>query len=233
MRGLLVRVGIDSACGAWNGPVRRTSGEFVYVPIPESQPQRSRFRTSYKDFLDPTSRLGDRLPARLRSLATHLDPDFAHLTYGDQGQRGARLAHLTRGDLLAFYAGLRSIEGDRSLVYALIGLYVVKEIVRVADVEPEHRGDNAHTRRAEADGADVVVRADAAASGRLERCIPIGEYRDRAYRVRRDLLAAWGDLDITDGYIQRSARLPAFRDALRFYQWFLGHRPHLLVANNP
>jgi hypothetical protein len=32
--------------------------------------------------------------------------------------------------------------------------------------------------------------------------------RGGVYRVRNDLLDAWGGLDIKDGYIQRSAFLP-------------------------
>jgi hypothetical protein len=36
-----------------------------------------------------------------------LDPDFEHLTYGDQGQRAAQIKQkLGPGDLLVFYAGL-------------------------------------------------------------------------------------------------------------------------------
>jgi hypothetical protein len=76
------------------------------------------------------------------------------------------------------------------------------------------------------------VRAKPAVSGRLRRCIPSGEFRDRAYRVRSELLKAWGGLDISDGYIQRSARLPAFRNAAKFYRWFLAQKPELIQGNN-
>jgi len=38
---------------------------------------------------------------------------------------------------------------------------------------------------------DIVVRAKSGVSGRLTQCIPIGEWRDRAYRVRKDLLKTW------------------------------------------
>ena len=92
--------------------------------------------------------------------------------------------------------------------------------------------EKAHTRRQPPSG-DIVVRARSGFSGRLRRCIPIGEFRARAYRVRRDLLREWGDLDVKDGYIQRSARLPEFRDAARFYRWFLPQRPALVAENNP
>jgi hypothetical protein len=67
----------------------------------------------------------------------------------------------------------------------------------------------------------------------LRRRIPIGELRGSIYRVRNDLLEAWGGLDIKDGYIQRSVRLPAFQDAEKFYRWFLAQKPELSAQNNP
>ena len=79
---------------------------------------------------------------------------------------------------------------------------------------------------------DIVVRAMDGVSGRLERCIPIGELRDRAYRVRSDILKAWGGLSVKDGYIQRSVRPPEFLQPERFYRWFLKHEIPLLRRNN-
>jgi hypothetical protein len=57
-------------------------------------------------------------------------------------------------------------------------------------------------------------------SGRFDRCIPIGEWRDNAYRVRPDIEDAWGGLTVKNGYIQRSAVPPEFLDAARFHEWF-------------
>ncbi|MGH8674911.1 MAG: hypothetical protein ACREVG_11440, partial [Burkholderiales bacterium] len=79
---------------------------------------------------------------------------------------------------------------------------------------------------------DLIVRGRSGLSGRLERCLPIGEYRDRAYRVRRDLLDEWGGLSVRDGYLQRSARLPRFLDAPRFLRWMERQQPALIQANN-
>ena len=118
------------------------------------------------------------------------------------------------------------------LVYALIGLYVVEEIVAAIQVPAERWHENAHTRRVPVKD-DIVVRVRTGVSGRLRRCIPIGELRNKSYRVRRDLLEVGGDLDIKDGFIQRSVRLPGFRDADRFYRWFLDQRPEFVSANNP
>jgi len=234
MNGLLVRVGIDSTDGGWNAPMRRSSGEFAYVTITETKPARDDMARRYDEFIPVVARFAEQLPPPLLGLPTHLDPDFDQLTYGDQGQRGKRITSLlTKGDLLAFFAALRPVDTPpRPLIYALIGLYVVAEIVPAKSVPRSRWAENAHTRRMPGDD-DIIVRAKLGVSGRLRRCIPIGELRDQVYRVRKDMLDAWGGLDIKDGYIQRSARLPAFLDAAKFYRWFLAQKPGLVAENNP
>jgi len=233
MNGLLVRVGIDSTDGCWNAPVRTSSGEFAYVTITEAKPFRRGMARRYDEFAPVVERFGESLPQELLGQPTHLDPDFDQLTYGDQGQRGRRIATLGAGDLLAFFAALRPVDAPaRPLVYALIGVYVIEEIVPARTVPQARWAENAHTRRVPGD-TDIVVRARPGVSGRLRRCLPIGELRNKAYRVRNDLLDRWGGLDIKDGYIQRSARLPAFREAEKFYRWFLSQHPGLVAANNP
>jgi hypothetical protein len=233
MNGLLVRVGIDSSDGCWNAPMRLASGEFAYVTITDSKPMRKGLACSYDEFIPVVKRFGIELPQPLTGKNTHLDPDFDYLTYGDQGQRGKRIQSLLKnGDLLAFFAALRPVDGPaRPLIYALNGLYVVDEIVLAKSIPRARWAENAHTRRVPGDG-DIIVRAKPRVSGRLHRCIPIGELRDRVYRVRKDLIQAWGGLDITDGYIQRSVRLPAFRNAAKFYRWFLAQNPKLIQRNN-
>jgi hypothetical protein len=212
MNGLLVRVGIDSTDGCWNAPMRLASGEFAYVTITDAKPQRDGMVRHYDEFIPVAKRFGVEVPLPLLGQPTHLDPDFDQLTYGDQGQRGKRIISLlTPGDLLAFFAGLRPVDGPaRPLIYALIGLYVVAEIVPAKSVPESRWTENAHTRR-EPGGGDIVVRAKPDVSGRLRRCILIGELRDRVYRVRNDLLDAWGGLDIKDG--PRLHRRPPCRAA--------------------
>jgi hypothetical protein len=78
----------------------------------------------------------------------------------------------------------------------------------------------------------LVVRGRPGVSGRLERCLPIGEFRDKAYRVRRDVLKEWDGLSVKDGYLQRSARLPRFLDPERFARWLYSRDPVLLQTNN-
>ena len=233
MKGLLVRVGIDSTDGCWNAPMRLATGEFAYVTITDTKPMRKGLARRYDEFIPVVKRFGEELPLPLMGQTTHLDPDFDYLTYGDQGQRGKRIQSLLiDGDLLAFFAALRPVDGPaRPLIYALIGLYVVEDIVLAKSVPRSSWAENAHTRRVPGHG-DIVVRAKPGVSGRLRRCIPIGELRDRVYRVRKDLLETWGGLDIKDGYIHRSVRLPAFHNAAKFYRWFLAQRPQLIQGNN-
>lgn len=234
-RGILVRVAIDKTAGGWNGPVDPDTNEFVYVPIPEGD-LRPTMRTPYTQMKAALSRFpGATLPAALEDEQMHLDPDFGHLTYGDIGERrGKRIAQLRDGDFLVFYAGLRPTRPTAdALVYALIGFFRVREVVGVLDIPRAQWPENAHTRRIEHRDGDIVVRGHRSASGRLRRCIPFGEYRDRAYRVRSDVLRAWGGLSCRDGYVQRSGVPPKFLDPQKFLRWFDGQRPELLRRNNP
>jgi hypothetical protein len=163
----------------------------------------------------------------------HLDPDFSQLTYGDGGERAKQIrSKLSAGDLIVFYGGLCDPRHGRRLVYAIIGLYVVDEIVSAASVPRLRWHENAHTRRAAPDEGEIVVRARPGVSGRLEQCLPIGGFRERAYRVRPHLLTEWGGLSVRNGYLQRSARLPEFNDARRFYRWFQAQGVPVVPRNN-
>lgn len=236
MNVLLVRVGADQskAGGSWNGPVDGNSGDFAYVSIPETSPVHIGMEKPYNSLTSVLMRFSVQLPPNLRLKHMHLDPDFVHLTYGDQGERAKQLrTNLHANDMIVFYAGLADIRGTAELVYGIIGLFVVQDLILAAKILAHDRDTNAHSRRVLAPGAeDIVVRACPGVSGRLKRCLPIGEYRDRAYRVRRDLLGEWGGLSVRDGYLQRSARLPRFLDPSRFLLWMERQEPVLVHANN-
>ena len=245
MRAVLVRVGIDQAFGGWNAPVDPETHEFVYVPIPDRD-LRPNFATSYASIggavtAFASGRVVDdkacTLPSDLGGREMHLDPDFRWLTYGDTDRRGKGLADFTGGDVVVFYAGLRPCRpggGKRAgkLIYAVIGLYRAAEVVRLATVEEARWQENAHTRRVTHNPDDVIVRATPRTSGRLHRCLPIGGWRDGAYRFFPELLAAWGDLSCKDGFLQRSAVPPTFLDPARFLAWFEGQRPEFIQDNN-
>jgi hypothetical protein len=247
MNAVLVRVGIDHSYGGWNAPADPETGQFVYVPIPEKLDTQfhlgcdRRFREvvpALKQFArDMSSNLDQNLkfPPELLDQPMHLDPDFEYLTYGDVGtRRGSHIRALAEDDLIIFYAGLCPCRPcEHKLIYALVGLFVVKEVLDAADVPPARWVENAHTRKCKRGPADIIVRAKPGVSGRFLRFVSIGEYRDRAYRVRRELLEAWGGLTVADGYIQRSARPPRFLDPLRFRHWLDRQEVTLMQANNP
>jgi len=245
MRATLVRIGVDNAYGHWNAPADPDSGEFVYVPIPENMGTQfhSGSERPYSLALPALRRFASdrgldvrrdlRMPAELEHRVMHLDPDFETLTYGDVGhRRGSNMRSMERGDLIVFYAGLRPTKKlAERLIYALVGLYVVDEVVAAVNVEPARRDENAHTRKLKPGETDIVVRAQAGCSGRFRRFIDIGEFRDRAYRVRPDILDAWGDLSVKNGYLQRSAVPPRFLDPERFMRWFEAQDAELLQLN--
>ncbi len=245
MKALLVRIGVDQAYGAWNAPVD-AQGRFVYVPIPEKRGTRFHpgLEHRYGEVLPALQRFcqehdcdlrGDlRFPQELLQRSMHLDPDFQCLTYGDEGgRRGAGMVNMGEGDLLVFYGSLRPVHRcEHRLIYALMGMYVVHEVVPVGRV-PRHRWhENAHVRKAKRGETDIVVRASPDGSGRFDRCIPVGEWRSGAYRVRRDILDAWGGLSVKDGFIQRSAVLPSFTNPARFLRWLQKQGVRLIRRNN-
>jgi hypothetical protein len=246
MNGLLVRIGVDHSYGKWNAPVDPVSGRFIYLPIPENagtgfHPDLERryeeFVPSLKSFCTDHRRClhNDlRFPAQLLDCSVHLDPDFRHLTYGDDGaRRGTAMKDMAHGDFLAFYAGLRPISPcEHKLVYALIGLYLVDTVIPVASVPQDRWHQNAHTRKSKRGATDIVVTAQRGRSGRLEGCLPIGEWRNGAYRVTQEMLDAWGGLSVKDGYIQRSIVPPRFTDPARFLAWFEHQRGVLVERNN-
>ena len=253
MKAILVRVGVDHVYGHWNAPADPASRHFVYCPIPDSTRQAAGsgrgkyyragcrrdyapYYVAFEQFLREYAPAGMKLPhfpLHLLDCCPHVDPDFEYLTFGDNGERrGSGLKGLRRGDLLVFYAGLRSlIEGQR-LIYALIGLYVVDKVTLARSVPATLHDHNAHTRWTRISKKDIIVWADPRHSGRLLRYILIGEWRDRAYRVRRDILKAWGGLSVKGGYIQRSGVPPRFLDPERFCKWFQRQGAQLVKQNN-
>jgi len=154
---------------------------------------------------------------------------------------GKKLLGFGEDDLVVFYASLNpreniktkdKAESDR-LIYALIGILVVKEIFEVKDIiDPKRFDENAHTRNAKLEPTDIVVRGKKGVSGRFEKYIPIGEKRDNAYRVKKQILDDWGGLSVEDGFIQRSANPPLFADLKRFYGWLKKQNPKLIQVNN-
>lgn len=252
-RAVLVRVGIDLTSGGWIAPVNPSSGEFAYVPIPENEGKAvvPGYERTYDEFKKPCEKLGCPIPFNVTKKFTsvHLDPDFSSLTYGDideiggKRHRGKPLLQLQEDDLLVFYAGLdHSRKKLRlELVYAIIGLYVIKDRPRratdIPDIE-KFRDKNAHTRR-DYKKADIIVSAKPPPlSGRLEKCIPIGERKSNGhYYLNQSLFDEWGGFSHRSRlWLQRSPVLPSFDNAEKFYDWFLKeldkYDNHLVQKNN-
>ena len=163
----------------------------------------------------------------------HLDPDFKYLTYGDNGlRRGRGAASLESGDFIAFYAGLRPTRPYvHRLVYAIIGFYQVEKIEWARNIQDENRDENAHTRKQSIHPNDIIIYANPENSGRLKQCIPIGEYRNKAYRVQNTVLDDWGGLEVKNGYIHRSINPPFFSKPKQFLKWFEKQDPELMHSN--
>jgi Nucleotide modification associated domain 3 len=245
VKALLVRIGVDQAYGGWNAPVD-AEGCFVYVPIPEERGTlfHAGLERRYSEVLpalqhfcgnhDCHLSVDLRFPQELLELPMHLDPDFECLTYGDDGgRRGAGMVNMGERDLLVFYGGMRPVHRcEHKLIYALMGMYVVQEVVPVASVPQERWYENAHVRKVMRGKTDIVVRAKPGVSGRFDRCVPIGEWRSGAYRVRQDVLDAWGGLSVKDGFIQRSVVPPSFNNPAQFLDWLQTQTIQLLPRNN-
>ncbi|MCL5099300.1 MAG: hypothetical protein M1608_17545 [Candidatus Omnitrophica bacterium] len=85
--------------------------------------------------------LGTNPPPHLEEANLHLNPDFDHLTYRDQGERAKQIkVRLNRGDLNVFHAGLRNVQPSPELFYALVGRNAVDAVVS-ASCMPESRWD--------------------------------------------------------------------------------------------
>lgn len=244
MKGALVRVGIDQAYGKWNAPVNSKTNDYIYVPIPENEKTEFKegLETQYKQII--TNLLSFCLKHQVdlytdlkfplnSNEKTHLDPDFDFLTYGDNGiRRGSRIAKMEKGDFIVFYGSFQSINKFQNrLIYALMGIFYIEEIIWTKNTSEKSFKENAHTRKKEISHNDIVVRAIPGVSGRFEKIIPIGEWRDNAYRVTRNLLDEWGGLTVKNGFIQRSAVPPLFVNPNRFLSWLFDQEITTIRSN--
>lgn len=162
----------------------------------------------------------------------HLDPDYDFLSYGDTAVRGAKLLRFVENDIVIFYSSLRSIYGGDRLIYALTGMLIIDSVRRVEDVHEDEYDHNAHTRLLNRNVTDIVIKGKRGLSGRFKKYIDIGEFRNGSYRVRKDLLEEWGDLSVKDGWIQRSANPPTFRNPKKFLHWLEKQNPEIVESNN-
>ena len=240
-KGLLMRVGIDQTYGEYNAPINPNTNDYMYLPIPQDKSDdfKSGMRTSYDDLLPYFESWCQRnataidFPQNLAQISCHLDPYFDFSTYGDQATgRGLRVGDLKEGDFLAFFASFKPISKcEHRLIYALYGIMVVDKVIRVADVPDTELHKNAHTRVNNINKDHWVVFANPSLSGRFTSAIPIGEFRDRSYRVKKEILDEWGDISVKNGFIQRSVRPPWFNKPDQFLKWLEMKQVKLINSN--
>lgn len=239
-KGLLMRVGIDQTFGGYNAPINPNTNDYIYLPIPQEKDDfKVGMRTSYDDLLPyfaswcQKNSVEIEFPQNQINKGCHLDPDFDFSTYGDQATgRGLRVRDLKEGDFLAFFASFKPIiKCDYNLIYALYGIMVVDKVLRVADVPEKELHKNAHTRINNSNKDHFVVFANPSLSGRFNKAIPIGEFRNGSYRVKNEILDAWGDIEVKDGFIQRSVCPPWFLKPEKFLQWFESQKVELINSN--
>jgi len=240
-KGLLMRVGIDQTYVKYNAPINQSTNDYIYMPIPQGKDDfKSGMRTSYDDLLPHFESWRQKngtdiqFPQHLKNhMSCHLDPDFDFSTYGDQATgRGLRVGDLNEGDFIAFFASFKPItKCDHNLIYALCGIMVVDKVLRVADIHENEFHKNTHTRVKKKNPDHWVVFANPSLSGKFSNAIPIGEFRNGAYRVKKEILDTWGDIDVKDGFIQRSVCPPWFTKPEQFLKWLDSQQVKLINSN--
>ena len=125
MKGLLLRVGIDKGSGGCLAPIFEDKS-FEYIPIPENRAtSETRLYANIKGITGRT--FSEFVPEKIRLSHPHYDPEFVTFTYGDPtSPKRNQLSKLAPGDMLIFYAGLKSIDDDKSRLY-VIGYFAVEE----------------------------------------------------------------------------------------------------------
>lgn len=238
-KGLLVRVGIDQTFGEYNAPINPITNDYIYMPIPQDGADfLSGMDTTYEDLVPHFESWCQKNDVTLKfplknNRHCHLDPDFNFSTYGDQATgRGLRVGDLNEGDFIAFFASFKPItKCDHKLIYALYGIMVVDKVMKVANVPEKEFHKNAHTRIKAMNKDHWVVFANSSLSGRFNKAIPIGEFRNGSYRVLNEVLDAWGGIDVKDGFIQRSVCPPWFTKPEQFLTWLESKQVMLINSN--
>lgn len=241
-KGLLMRVGIDQSkeTGGYNAPINPITNDYFYLPIKQGNDQfKPGLETGYKNLYPFFKSWSQRnkpdiqFPQHLNNETCHLDPDFEFSTYGDQETgRGLRVAELKEWDFIVFFASFNPIKHcEHKLIYALFGIMVVDNIVKVRDIPESDHHKNAHTRIMNRNDEHLVVFAKPSLSGRFDRAIPIGEFRNRSYRVKNEILDAWGNIGVNDGFIQRSVCPPWFEEPELFLKWLESQQVKLINNN--
>ena len=126
MRIYLANVGSNSSHGAFS-PIF-DNGAFEFLPIPEERMDDAAGAVRYCDLHshhDPDRNLRPYVPDNLWDAPCHNDPEFATLTYGDNGDnpRSVALTNMRPGDVLLFLARLEICADGKRTGHA--GFYLI------------------------------------------------------------------------------------------------------------
>lgn len=127
MNVVLLRVGIDTACGGIHSPLF-FDGTFEFVPIPDAGglDERTYGNSKGKVGRPFAEYFPKRRKEKARSQAMHVDPEFESFTYGDPTPPKRNLAQLKPSDLLVFYAGMEGWGHPIEPALYLAGFFRVK-----------------------------------------------------------------------------------------------------------
>lgn len=163
------------------------AGRFEYLPIPETEPTSERTTygswnldhregtaTQFVDGIRPKGEDGTWInnQSEISSWPVHHDPNFEALSFGDRrgsGGKGASISkHLTSGDILGFYTGIKRSPDDDDLHRFLYGYMSVGAVHDLNSLDKETYYNklrqfpaNAHAKRLEGGGSpkhdDLVI----------------------------------------------------------------------------
>jgi hypothetical protein len=190
MKGLLLRVGIDKGTGGCLGPIF-PDGTFEYIPIPETHP------TSENDvYIKMKGRYGRALtefmPEKYWYCQPHHDPEFKTYTYGDPSfPKRKQLSELNPGDLLIFYAGLKSENSKENSRLFVIGYFDIEKVYDFKINQKSHYNsifrevpNNAHSKiyfRLKELGIEylddnlIIIKGNSSRSKLFTKALPIGD----------------------------------------------------------
>jgi hypothetical protein len=228
MKALLLRVGIDKGTDGALGPIF-DDGTFVYVPPSEWDPASLEPRT-FRSTVGITGRpLATYLPPRVADRVIHDDPEFVTYTYGDASAKRRYLLKLSKGDILAFYAGLQPFHTHRRVAgLYIIGHFTVARVVDFNLLSDKQRTAcfnlyprNAHLKRTEPGENLVIVAGDRTRSALLQKALLISEGRPMrngriGQAVSRDCERVLG----VRGFIERSMPPRLIKEAPHFAALF-------------
>lgn len=213
IKAMLLRVGIDKSSDGVLAPIF-SDGSFEYIPLSEKDENSIEKRT-FNDLIGcKGSPLSNYLPQKVALRKVHLDPEFNTFTYGDEGKKAAYLRKLNPGDLLVFYAGLKSYnyEENPEALY-IIGYFTIIEIIDFKNNQNDtysiktirkQYSNNSHPKRS--DTSDMVlVRGDPDKSKLLEKAIQISQKKlNKIGRKYHAVSPEMVELLGIEGSIQRS-----------------------------